>query len=511
MMRLFFFSVLFLAGCSWGERPLQFNLVAETVELDWNLASDASSVIVLDNLMEGLTTYSNSLASSTPDALRPVPALASSWTMLDGGRTYRFHIRPNVYWSDGVRLTAQQFVDSWIRLLDPKTKSESAYHLFVIDGAREFNQGKLSDPAKVQVHALSTDILEVKLKSPAPYFLHLVAMSNTFPIRKDLLMLHGKNWAHPEHIVTLGPYRLKNLFPGEEVELVRNKDYWGERPEIKTVLLKMVPEPITALAMYESGELDILPRELPSQFLDEIRRRPDFHSGPKLSVFYLVFNTKRAPFNRVEVRRAVANAVSRADLAQHFGGAVRPLASLIPPGLIGYQNAPFVPEEKKVDLEGRVADLWYSGTDTWNLMMQTLQKEVADGTGLHLRIDRMEWREFNLKLASGARPDLLNIGWGADYPDPHSFLNVFTRGNEANYSGWTNQAYDKLVELAAGTENEQERDRLYKEAQKILLEDEAVVVPLFFASHMALVRERLKGVVLNPLDKWYFRSMRWLD
>ena len=160
-------------------------------------------------------------------------------------------------------------------------------------------------------------------------------------------------------------------------------------------------------------------------------------------------------------------------------------------------------------LAGSSVDLWYAGSDTWNLMMQSLQKQVDDNTGLRVRVNRLEWKEYNQKLAAGLRPDILHIGWGADYPDPDSFLSVFTRGNDANYSGWTSREYDHLVERAAATDNEAERETLYREAQKILIDEEAVVVPLFYSSHMALVRSELKGVVLNPLDKWYFKNYRW--
>jgi oligopeptide transport system substrate-binding protein len=172
-VRIFLLLCLFLTACTNGERPLQFNLGIEVVQLDWNKAIDATSVVLLDNVMEGLTTYSNALQGYRPDLLRPLPALAASWSVSDGGTVYRFHLRPGVRWTDGQPLVAQAFVDSWRRLLDPETRSANAYHLFDIENARAFNEGKLKDFSTVGVRAVDDLTLEVKLRRQAPYFLHV--------------------------------------------------------------------------------------------------------------------------------------------------------------------------------------------------------------------------------------------------------------------------------------------------------------------------------------------------
>ena len=151
----------------------------------------------------------------------------------------------------------------------------------------------------------------MKLRLPEPYFLHLVASVNTFPIRKDLID-KGPQWIEPERMVTLGPYRISEWVQGDHILLERNSNYWGRRPEVSKVLCRLVTEPLTALTLYENGKLDIIPRDLPSSFVKLLQSNPDYRSGPKLSVNYLVFNTNRAPFNRPAKRKAFIQSMNRA-------------------------------------------------------------------------------------------------------------------------------------------------------------------------------------------------------
>lgn len=506
--------LLLLVGCSGGDRPLQFNLGIEALQLDWNRAIDTTSITILDNVMEGLTTYSDPVKSARLELIRPLPALTEYWTVAEQGKVYRFRLRAGTAWTDGAPLKAQQFVDSWERLLSPATHSSNAYHLFDIENAKAFADGAIKDFSRVGVRAVDDLTLEVKLRRPVPYFLHLVASPSTFPIRKDLIEKYGEQWTDPEKLVTLGPYRVAEWTQGERIVLQSFRDYHGERPAIHTVICRMIAEPLTAFAMYENGELDIIPRDLPSSFARKLQAHPDYRSGPKLSVSYLLFNTRRAPFDRVENRRAFIRALDRPLLASFFQGSQNPTSSWIPPGLIGYRpEIGIVTDSQKSRLlAGQTLDVRFSGNDTWNLLFQTLQRAAAENLGVRTKLEQMDSREYGKFLSSltgGKRekmPNILYLGWVADYPDPHSFMNVFTSTSESNYTGWSNAAYDKLIERAVSTADEGVRAGYYREAQKLLLEDEAVIMPLFFTSHQALARAQLRGVNLNILDKWYFQN-----
>ena len=142
-------------------------------------------------------------------------------------------------------------------------------------------------------------------------------------------------------------------------------------------------------------------------------------------------------------------------------------------------------------------------------MFQNLQKKLQATLGLQLRLDSKEWREFRSLLGKEKeRVQITHLGWVADFPDPHSFMSIFTSQSESNYTGWKNTKYEKIVEEAVATQDENRRLQLYNEAQKILLVDEAVIMPLFYSSHQALVKSDLKGVTLNALDRWYFKRIK---
>ena len=182
------------------KNTININIGNEPPTLDWSLAMDSTSYTVLNNLMEGLTKFDESL--------EPKPALAESWDVSEDGTTYVFKIRENVKWSDGQPLKAQDFEYSWKRILNPATGGHYAYFLYDIENAEEYNTGKINDPDKVGVNVLDDLTLEVKLRRPASYFPSTLVFMSTFPMRQDVVEKHGIRWTEPENIVTVGPYKL---------------------------------------------------------------------------------------------------------------------------------------------------------------------------------------------------------------------------------------------------------------------------------------------------------------
>ena len=176
-------------------RVLRMNIETEPPSLDWSIATDNWSIHVINNIMNGLTRYDDDLVAQ--------PALAERWDVSDDGMVYRFHLRKDVEWTDGVPLTARHFVDGWRRLLDPATAAEYAYFLYDVEGARNFNTGELKDFSKVGVKAIDDHTLEVRLNKPIVYFTDVVNFVSTFPIRIDVIEKHGDEWTEPGNIQTL--------------------------------------------------------------------------------------------------------------------------------------------------------------------------------------------------------------------------------------------------------------------------------------------------------------------
>ena len=196
-MKFFLFAIALMAsrptfaatqGRSTASARQEFNLriFSEPPTLDWNLATDNVSITLLQNLMEGLAGYSNKGGKLTP-----VPALASRWDVSKDGKTYTYHIRQGVTWSDGAPLTAQHFWDSWERALNPKTGSEYAYFLFDVVGAKDYNEGKLKDTSKLGFKVIDSSTFQVTLDKRASYFANIPTFTVTFPIRKDLIEKNG--------------------------------------------------------------------------------------------------------------------------------------------------------------------------------------------------------------------------------------------------------------------------------------------------------------------------------
>jgi oligopeptide transport system substrate-binding protein len=193
---------------------LRFRLSGDPATLDWNLAQTSFETHVIMNLMEGLVEEGADL--------KPRPALAESWIVSPDGLAYTFKLKAGVKWSDGRALRAQDFVDSWLRLLSPKAGSGYASFLYDVENAEAYHSGKLKDPSKVGVKAVGDATFQVRLRRRVPYFLHIPTFWVTFPVRLDLIRKHGSAWATPGKIATLGPFLLKEWKKGKSIVLERN-------------------------------------------------------------------------------------------------------------------------------------------------------------------------------------------------------------------------------------------------------------------------------------------------
>jgi len=308
---------------------------------------------------------------------------------------------------------------------------------------------------------------------------------------------------------------------GYRIVLKSYTGYHGPSPRTATVICRLISEPLTAYTFYENDDLDIIPRDLPPSFARRLRSHRDYRSGPKLQINYLLFNVHRPPFDTPARRRAFIEAMNRAQLASFFEGSQTPASSWIPPGLLGHDEKLGISADGKASkmLSEKSLSIRFGGSDTWNLVFQSTQRAMLERLEAKAKLEQLDPREFGKLQAllsssltrprADALPHVLSLGWVADYPDPHSFMNIFTSSSENNYIGWKNAKYDQLVEKAVGTADEALRKHYYHEAQKLLLEEEVVLMPLFLNSHQALVRSDLNGVSLNVLDKWYFQNVEF--
>ena len=509
--------LLVCAGCQGrtqvgGGNHFRVNLGTEPPSLDWSLATDHVSFNVIANLMVGLTQFDKHL--------RPAPAIAKSWDILDGGKKIIFHLRDDVLWSDGQKVRAQDFEYSWKRLLNPKTASEYAYTLFDIVNAQQYHEGKVTDPDAVGVHAQDDVTLVVELRHPASYFLAITTFEVTFPQRQDIVEKFGSRWTEPGNIVTNGPFLLSDWQHEDHIELRANPKFFRGKPAMERVTLYMINEKTTALAMYDQGQFDFLDNDsIPILEKSKVAHRRGFKHVPQLRGYYYGFITDRKPFNDPRVRKAFIMAVDRRVFPTILHGGEQPASSWIPPGMLAYNpkiGLPFnPPEARRLLREAGYPDgkgfppvtLAYNTEEDHKMVAEAVQGMWERNLGVGVSLDNQEWKVYLKKLQNDP-PNIFRLGWGADYPDPDNFMRLFTAASGNNLTHWKNPRYDQLIDQAARELNPDKRTKLYDQAQTLLCETDLPIMPLFWTAESTLLNPRFTGLQLNSMGRLDLRHVR---
>ncbi|MGE3973170.1 MAG: peptide ABC transporter substrate-binding protein [Bdellovibrionales bacterium] len=492
---------------------LRVNLETEPPSLDWSKSTDTVSSKVEDNIMEGLTTYN----LTDPD-LGLLPALAESWAPAEKGKIWTFKIRKDVKWTDGVELTAQHFVDSWERLLNPATASEYASFLFGIKNAQAYFDKKVTDFAQVGVKAIDAHTLEVTLNQSMSFFPYLTTHHSTYPIRKDVIEKHGDAWTKPENMITLGAYKLKVWDHDKAIVLERNDSYYGEKAKIKNILCYMIVEESTAMNLYETSKLDVIDN-MSSGDITKFKDAPEMVKKPLLVLQYYGFNTKKKPFDNHLIRKAFVHAVNREEMVAVLRGGQIPLSSWVPVGMFGHEperGLKFDPEKAKQYLIQagfggdkklpKITIVTNTGDDHRRLA-ENFQAQIKKNLGVDIEIANEEWKVFLNRLKVDP-PAIFRMGWSADYPDPDNFINLMTTFSAQNYTRWKSKDYDQLVEEGVGQLDKEKRRAIYSRAQKMLVEEDNPVIPLYTSVRHKLINKRVKNYPVNSLDKLIWKNVQ---
>jgi ABC-type oligopeptide transport system substrate-binding subunit len=493
---------------------LRVNAVEPTT-LDLSVADNTRSREVIGQLYSGLVALS-------PE-MDVVPDVARSWEVSEGGRGYVFHLRDNVRWSDGRPVTAADFEFAWKRVLDPAVASPMAGLLYDIKGARAFHQGE-GERDNVGVWALDEHTLMVELEGPTGYFLQLLANIICYPLPRHVLEAFGEAtaansaepWTAVGKIVTNGPFQLAAWRRGESMVLTRNPNYHGRcRGNIQRVELSLRSEDWpTILDHYEADELDVVHLLLP--VVDQARQRHpgEYISGPLLFTWYVAFNTSRPPFDNPSVRRAFVLATNlEAGLELILSGYEAPATGgFVPPGMPGHVPAIGLP----YDPEGAQQLLVEAGYPKGHGLppLELLLPQDWEAVAKYLAV---QWREtlgveiswetlgFAARLDKVDRdpPPLFVAGWSADYPDPDNFLRASSLWT---HTRWWSEAYHKQVEEARRLMDQGKRITLYRQADRLLIED-AVLMPLCYGRVHILVKPWVRNLPIAALEGWFWKDV----
>ncbi|WNG52832.1 peptide ABC transporter substrate-binding protein [Archangium minus] len=539
--------VLVAGGCRCGFQPepgIKVVVPAMPTTLDWSYSDPSSwaNYPVMLATQRGLTTLA-------PDH-SVQPGLAERWERslrLDGQEVYTFHLRHDVRWSDGVTpLIAQDFVLGWHRALLGRERGEmgdlaGAEEVFALQEQGASSEQLQAALARVGVEALDPHTLRVTLARPRSYFLARLANVYLF-FPTPSAVLAGKSeeevrdyFDRPRdgHPLALGPYRVENWDrAGERVRLVHNPHSAfqpplgpGERPAPVLTLLKSEIGP----ALYERGRVDFV-------FVDSAvalqgRRPDDLQREPLLSTYFLVFNTERPPLDRPEVRRAIARAIDREALMKGLLPAARPSHVLLPPELPGAASPEeaaslphFEPERARAELAGvpgldRPLRLVYKAGDSFVPEVAIAERLAAQlaAVGVRVTVDaRSDFTaEVSRRTAEGPRAyDLYMRRLGADYAHPNTFFTLFERTG-LHQSGWETQKggepmdrFEKLLDEADAEPDEARSRALYGQAQAVLLDEMAVIAPIYHPDRYFRARASLHGVDVDPFNFLSLRELR---
>jgi oligopeptide transport system substrate-binding protein len=294
------------------------------------------------------------------------------------------------------------------------------------------------------------------------------------------------------------------------VVLAANPKYFGGQPKLEKVNAYIVNEDTTAINMFESGSLHYVSR-LPAIEIDRLKTNPAYRNSPFLRGYYYGFNVTKPPFNDVRVRQAFAHAIDRSQIVSLLKGGQIPTTSWVPKGMPGYEpkvGLDFdLKKAKSLLKEAGFPDgkgfpevtFMFDTRDDNKVIAERLQRMWKTNLGVDLKAQNEDWKVYLNRLKTDP-PAMFRMGWGADYPDPDNFLNLFTSYSGNNQTRWKNAEYDKLIERAASESAMPKRLAFYKKAQVLLLEKDTAIVPLFIDALNVLVSPQAKGVELNAMD-----------
>ncbi|MDH3943553.1 MAG: ABC transporter substrate-binding protein [Anaerolineae bacterium] len=434
-----------------------------------------------------------------------IPDVAESWEIMEAGQKYIFHLRQDVFWSDGVKVTADDFEFAWKRVLDPKTQSPQATLLDVIKGARDYHSKRIKDANQVGVRALDEFTLEVELEKPTFYFPHIIAKDVCFPVPRHIVEKYPDSWTDKEHFVCNGPFLLTSEQKGEIIKLKRNPKYHGRHiGNIQEVDIRTRDNPSKIfLQLYEDDKLDIVfLSDLPEkeQSIALRRYKNDYISHPNLLSVYMAINHQNAILKDSRLRRALALAIDKEAIASvvHNGTLAPATGGFIPPGIAGHSpglGLPYDPSEA----QRLLAEAGYPGGKGFPEMRGMVLRIATLRTGSFLEEQwkdvlgiTVNWENLPLQVFQRRRdedPDAIFIaGWLPDYPDGHTYLeNPIIE----EHIGWWDENYSEILQTATSTSDVQRRIKLYKKAEKILL-DSLYLIPIFYGRSHYFVKPGVK-------------------
>lgn len=518
-------ALVFLGSCCCGTKKnfrqtLRLNIPSEPATFDPRKGGDVVSSFFHFLLFEGLTRM-NADGSTTP-------ALAERIELSEDKLVYRFYLK-DACWSDETAITAHDFEKSWKNILDPSFPSLNAHLFYPIKNAEKVKRGELP-MTELGIYARDAKTFEVHLEHPTPYFLELISFCVFFPVPSNVDE-SNPHWAYrvpePEQFLCSGPFILKKWKHQNEIVLVKNPHYWrNEKVQLEGISFAMVNNEMTALQMYERGELDMVGYPLASLPVDAIPKLVEkglLHIRPTAATTFCAFNVEKPPFNNAKIRKAFSLAINRRDLVKNITQLNEPIATqAIPPILRKGKVLSFFKDgsieeaqqlfEEGLEELGMTAEefgeitLQYATSDANHQIVQAIQQQWINVLGVRVTLQSLE-KKLLLNNLAKRNYQIAHALWAAQYNDVMNILERFkSKANVKNYPGWENAEFAQLLEESFYEEDLDKRLAVLEKAEQIFLE-EMPIAPLYHVTAGFMTKPHIRNFGMGLLGNGYFEQI----
>ncbi len=497
---------------------VKVGLTTEPISMDPHVGNDSNTSTALMLGFEGLLNMFNGKIE---------PGIAEKYDVSADGTVYTFHLR-DAKWSDGKAVTAGDFADTWTRMLTRKDAMDLAYLIFPIKNAQQINAGKM-DAKELGVKVVDDKTLEVTLEAAYPFMVTLFASTPMFPIRNDLVTKYGNAYgSDADKMVYNGAYTLKQWAHNDRMVFVKNPDYWNaDAVKIPEVTLLLVSDTNTLKNMYDTGE--IYWADLPAELISAYKDKPDFTYYASGGVTFIVLSFKGASAETAKITKnrnflmALSASIDREALVkamfpnnQPFTGVINPVISNELGGKWGdtydvtdkYHKLKADPAAAKDYIQKACKELGYASaadmpTFDYFTTAPELQRTLAEyfqntweqTLGIKISVRQLETAQYWENLYNQPY-DIARTGWGPDYDDPYTYLDMWNSNGGWNKTGWVDEKYNKLIVDANKESDFKKRNDMFFEAEKILL-TEAPIIPLYMSRGAYVLNPKVKNMSLN--------------
>ena len=468
-----------------------------------------------------------------------VPGLAEKYEISDDQLTWTFHLRDGLKWSDGSALTADDFVYSWQRLVDPSVAAPYAQTVLgMVEGyddaiGRPDADGNTTvdpDPTKLKVEAPDEKTLIVHMAKPTPYFDKLAAFVSLSPVKKDVVEANPDGWSiDPKTYISTGPFKLTGWEPGSYLMFEKNENYWdADSIKLDGIKCLLMQDQNATFSAYESGDA-LMIKDVPTQEITTLKDRSDFHIDPILGTYYLDLNTTLDEFKDPKVREALSLALDRKYISETItAGTYTPASGFVSEGVTDWNGTAWQDNitDKSAyinidDYAGNLAkakellkeagyengvglpEMVYSTNDaSYHKKIAEYLQQAWGELGLKVQVNIVEWKSFTPQRRSG-NYQIARDGWVMDYNDPSNILELALTGNGNNNAKYSNPEFDALMSKAATEKDPQTRFGYLHQAEDFIMKDTAMV-PLLYYNDFYLQSDKITGSWHSPDGFWHF-------